>query len=190
MEPTIDRDAAWTEPPPGFHECVARLVEKHGTRLRRVARREGLGDEDALDCVQDAVHTFLVLPRARQLLESSDDPIKLLTVLVRNHARNRRRKHEVARPHDTGDEALAALSADAIPVDRLIAEAEDRELMCGCVEHLGTLQRAVVSLRMLHEVDGKDVGAMLGLPPSHVAVLLHRAKRTLKSCMESAGYRP
>jgi len=62
--------------------------------------------------------------------------------------------------------------------------------MIGCLDHLGKMQRAVVSLRMLDEVGGEDVAAMLELPPSHVAALLHRAKQNLRSCMLSAGYRP
>jgi hypothetical protein len=43
---------------------------------------------------------------------------------------------------------------------------------------------------MLDEVAGEDVAAMLGLPPSQVAVLLHRAKQNLRSSMLSAGYQP
>jgi RNA polymerase sigma-70 factor, ECF subfamily len=175
---------------PGFLEWVTRLSHVHRERLYRLARREGLRGEDALDCVQDAFHTFLVLPQARQLVESDEDSIKLLSVLVRNHARNRRRRHAIARPHDSGDESIALLADQAPPADELIAQAEDFALMIGCVDHLGKLQRAVVSLRMLDEVAGEDVGAMLGLPPSHVAVLLHRAKQNLRSCMLSAGYRP
>jgi RNA polymerase sigma-70 factor (ECF subfamily) len=175
---------------PGFLEWVTRLVHTHRGRLYRLARREGLREEDSLDCVQDALQTFLVLPQARQLVESDDDSIKLLSVLVRNHARNRRRRHEVARPHDSGEETVALLEAEALPVDELIAQAQEFALMIGCLDHLGKLQRAVVSLRMLDEVAGEDVAAMLGLPPSHVAVLLHRAKQNLRSCMVSAGYRP
>jgi RNA polymerase sigma factor (sigma-70 family) len=175
---------------PGFLEWATRLVHTHRGRLFRLARREGLREEDALDCVQDAFHTFLLLPQARQLVESDEDSIKLLSVLARNHARNRRRRHEIARPHDSSDEALALLSAEARPVDELIAQAEDFALMVGCLDHLGKLQRAVVSLRMLDEVPGEDVAMMLGLPPSHVAVLLHRAKQSVRSCMLSAGYRP
>jgi RNA polymerase sigma factor (sigma-70 family) len=175
---------------PGFLEWVTRLVHTHRGRLYRLARREGMREEDSLDCVQDAFHTFLSLPQARQLVESDDDSIKLLSVLVRNHARNRRRKHEIARPHDSGDEILALLAGDAVPVEDLIAQAQEFALMVGCLDHLGKLQRAVVSLRMLDEVAGKDVAATLGLPPSHVAVLLHRAKQNLRSCMLSAGYRP
>ena len=62
--------------------------------------------------------------------------------------------------------------------------------MIGCLDHFGKLQRAVVFLRMLDEVAGEEVAAMLELSPSHVAVLLHRAKQNLRSCMLSAGYRP
>ena len=178
-----------TDARPGFLEWVTRLVHAHRGRLYRLARREGLRDEDALDCVQDALHTFLLLPQARQLVESNDDSIKLLSVLVRNHARNRRRRHEIARAHDSGEQTLTLLTAEAVPVDELIAQAQEFALMIGCIDHLGKLQRAVVSLRMLDEVAGEDVAAMLGLPASHVAVLLHRAKQHLRSCMLSAGYR-
>src|SRR5262245_18142105 len=175
---------------PGFLEWATGLVHTHRGRLYRLARREGLREEDALDCVQDAFHTFLLLPQARQLVESNDDSSRLLSVLARNHARNRRRRHENARPHDSADETLGLLSAESPPVDELIAQAEDFALMIGCLDHLGKLQRAVVSLRMLDEVAGEDVALMLGLPPSHVAVLLHRAKQNVRSCMLSAGYRP
>jgi RNA polymerase sigma-70 factor (ECF subfamily) len=175
---------------PGFLEWVTRLVHTHRGRLYRLARREGLREEDSLDCTQDAFQTFLLLPQARQLVESDDDSIKLLSVLVRNHARNRRRKHEIARPHDSDEAGLARLTAEALPVDALIGQAEDFALMVGCLDHLGKLQRAVMSLRMLDEIPGEDVATMLGLPPSHVAVLLHRAKQNVRSCMLSAGYRP
>jgi RNA polymerase sigma factor (sigma-70 family) len=187
---TEDGGTAASGARPGFLEWVTRLVHTHRGRLYRLARREGLREEDSLDCVQDAFHTFLLLPQARQLVESDDDSIKLLSVLVRNHARNRRRRHEIARPHDSGDETLAVLTAEALPVDELIAQAQGFALMIGCLDHLGKLQRAVASLRMLDEVGGEDVAAMLELPPSHVAVVLHRAKQNLRNCMLSAGYRP
>ncbi len=175
---------------PGFLDWVTQLVHTHRARLFRVARREGLREEDAFDAVQDAFHTLLLLPQARQLVGAHVDSLKLLSVLVRNHARNRRRKHSTSQPHDSGEETLALLPADTQPVDELIAQAEDFALMIGCLDTLGKVQRSVVSLRMLDEVPGEDVAEMLGLSPSHVAVLLHRAKQNLKSCMLSAGYKP
>lgn len=174
----------------GFLNWVTTLVHDHRGRLFRLARREGLRAEDSLDCTQEAFHTFLLLPQARRLVESKDDSLKLLSVLVRNHARNRRRKHEVARPHDSDDHVLSSMHEDAEPVDALIERAQEYALMMGCMDHLSKIQRSVVSLRMLDEVPGEDVAAMLGLPKSHVAVLLHRAKDNLRSCMLSAGYRP
>jgi len=176
--------------PPGFLEWVTRLVHTHRGRLYRLARKEGLRDDDALDCVQDAFHTFLLLPQARQLVESNVDSLRLLSVLVRNHARNRRRRHDLARPHDSGDEALAGFPDEDLPADELISRAQDFAMMIGCLETLGKLQKSVVSLRMLDEVAGEDVAAMLGVSATHVAVLLHRAKQNLRSCMLSAGYRP
>jgi len=190
-DPVAEAKVARAESAPvGFLEWVSRLVHVHRGRLYGLARREGLREQDALDCVQDAFHTFLLLPQARQLVESDGDSARLLSVLVRNHARNRRRRHDVARPHDSSDETLALLAADAQPVEDLIAEAQDFALMVGCLDHLGKLQRAVVSLRMLDEYAGEDVAAMLDLRPGHVAVLLHRAKQNLRSCMLSAGYQP
>jgi hypothetical protein len=135
----------------------------------------GCEKENSLDCVQDAFHTFLLLPQARQLVESNDDSIKLLSVLVRNHARNRRRRHEIARPHDSGDGTLALLTAAALPVDELIAQAQDFALMIGCLDHLAKLQRAVVSLRMLDEVAGEDVAAMLGCAAYRAPPMLCRS---------------
>src|SRR5262245_8121903 len=168
--------SAATEERGGFLEWVTRLVHTHRGRLCQLAKREGLLDEDSLDCVQDAFHTFLLLPQARRLVESSDDSIKLLSVLVRNHARNPRRQHASARTHVSADETLAVIDSDATPVDEVIDQAQSFALMVGCIEHLGKLQRAVVSLRLLDEARGEDVAAMLGVSRSHVAVLLHRAK--------------
>jgi RNA polymerase sigma-70 factor (ECF subfamily) len=51
------------------------------------------------------------------------------------------------------------------------------------VGRLGEVQRAVVTLRMLDDLPGDDVARTLGLKPGHVAVLLHRAKASLRDCM-------
>jgi RNA polymerase sigma-70 factor (ECF subfamily) len=110
---------------------MSQLVHAQRGRLYRLARREGLRDQDAFDCVQDAFHTFLLLPQARRLVGSNDDSMKLLSAMVRNHARNRRRKHAISRPHDSSDETLALVAADTQPVEELIARAEDFSLMLG-----------------------------------------------------------
>jgi RNA polymerase sigma-70 factor (ECF subfamily) len=171
-----DDRAAWSA-------WVGGLVHAHRAHLGRVARREGLGPEDAFDAVQEAFEGFLRLPQARALCDAPDDARKLLTVLTRNVARNRRRLHADARPHLRDDRVLAALPADGATALELVAAAEEEVRLRGCVQTLGDLQRVVVTLRMLDEVPGEDVARALGISAGHVAVILHRAKGNLLACM-------
>ena len=166
-----------------FLGWVGELVHRHRQELASVARAEGLSAEDAFDAVQDAFQTFITLPAAHPLVDAGEESRRLLITLTRNVARNRRRLHARAKPH-SGDPALiAALPATAAGADELIAAAENRIRLHRCVQTLADVQRAVVTLRMLDEVPGEDVAQALGIPPGHVAVLLHRAKLNLLSCM-------
>jgi len=166
-----------------FLSWVGQLVHDHRGRLIAVARGEGLGPEDAFDAVQEAFRTFLTLPAARSLVAVHDDARNLLCAVTRNLARNQRRQATHARPHDADPDRLAALPTGAPSVEDLLATAEDSVRLRGCVADLGEMQRAVVTLRMLDEIDGEDVAATLGITPGHVAVLLHRAKANLLACM-------
>ncbi len=170
----------------GFLSWVTRLVREHRQQLVSVARREGLLAEDALDSVQEALLTFLGLPHARALANELDDSRKLLAVLVRNQARNRRRRHDRARPHVSDAEVLGALSAEQEPVDALISAAEEHLAALGCVERLAEVQRRVVTLRLLEDHENERVADLLGMTPGHVAVTLHRAKQALRDCMALA----
>jgi RNA polymerase sigma-70 factor (ECF subfamily) len=167
-----------------FFGWITRMVHAHRNRLIAVARHEGLTADEALDCVQEAFQSFLVLPQARLLVEEPDESLKLLTVLARNVARNQRRRHHRARPHD--DEATASLTDPADEPDTIVARAEFYVTAVGCMTTLGELQKAVVELRLIDDVPGEDVAAMLGLSPANVAVLLHRAKAKLRACIIDA----
>ena len=166
-----------------FLGWVSRLVHRHRRELAGVARAEGLDAEEAFDAVQDAFQTFLTLPAAHPLVDAGEDSRRLLITLTRNVARNRRRLHAHARPHLGDPELLAALPAAAAGADELVAAAEDRVRLHRCVQSLADVQRAVVTLRMLDDVAGEDVATALGISPGHVAVLLHRAKANLLTCM-------
>ena len=165
-----------------FLGWVTRLVHDHRARLVRIARKQGLDGEDALDCAQEAFQSFLVIPQARQLVDAPEDSIKLLSVLAKNLARNRRRRHDRSRPH--GDDDLAALSADEPSADDVVARAEAYAGVVGCVATLTQIQRAVVGLRLVDDVAGEDVARLLGTTPGNVAVLLHRAKQQLRACVD------
>jgi len=161
-------------------ETLSRAVRAQRSALAAVARREGLGEEDAIDCVHDAFCTFLRLA-IRGDLPAEADRAAYLAGIVRNAARNKRRRHHVARAHDALDER--ALASDDDAADEKLARAEEHVRLRACVEQLCDTQRAVVTLRMLEERDGEDVAAALGITRGHVDVLLHRARSSLLACM-------
>jgi RNA polymerase sigma-70 factor (ECF subfamily) len=169
--------------PDSFHGWVTVLVHRHRARLARVVRREGLRADDALDCVQEAFLSFLTLPQARLLVGLTDDSARLLVILARNIARNRRRRHDYSRPHIVDDATLEGLVSDTASADEVIAAAEQHALVLGCMTTLNEMQRAVVYLRLIDDIPGEDVACQLGTNPNHVAVLLHRAKQNLRNCV-------
>jgi RNA polymerase sigma-70 factor, ECF subfamily len=57
----------------------------HRGRLARIAQREGVRADDALDCVQDAFLSFFKLPQARLLVGLPEDSAKLLVVFDAQH---------------------------------------------------------------------------------------------------------
>ena len=159
----------------------------HRAQLVRVVRREGLRAEDALDCVQETFLSFLNLPQARLLVERPDNSARMLIVLARNIARNRRRRHDYARPHIVDDEVLHGLPSDVASADEIVSAAEEHAMVLGCMTTLNEVQRSVVRLRIVDEVPGENVARQLGTTASHVAVLLFRAKQQLRHCVEGAS---
>lgn len=172
----LERDA--------FAGLVTTLAQAHLPALAAIARREGLAPVDALDAVQDAFHVFLHLPKARSLLDEPDEARVLLGVLVRNAARNLRRRHHRALPHDELD--TEAPADELPPVESMLEQAERQAQLAGCLRQLDDVKRQIVMLRMLEELSGAEVARTLDLAPGHVAVLLHRAKKDLRRCMEDA----
>jgi len=157
---------------------LSQLARERRSSLAALARAEGVSAEDAVDCVQEGLCTFL--QRRGQIPHNVDEWAAWLAAMVRNAARNRRRRHFVSRPHD---DSVGAQLAEEPPVDDLIVRAEEHVRLRACVDELCEIQKAVVTLRMLEEQPGEDVARVLGISAGHVAVLLHRAKQALRACM-------
>ena len=163
---------------------AATLARDHAGRLAAIARREGAGPADALDLVQDAFLTLLARPDAAALRARPADAARVLAAIVRNAARNLRRRHHRARPHVALDDAplpdASPTAADALDHATALAQ------LSGCLARLGDAHRHVITLRVLEELSGEDAARALGVTPNHVAVLLHRARAQLARCMRDA----
>jgi RNA polymerase sigma-70 factor (ECF subfamily) len=177
------------EAPARFTLWVSGLAAAHTVALAAIARYEGLSSTDAVDAVQQALQSFLLLPQARSLVEQQTESRTLLEVLVRNAARNTRRRHYRARPHVSLEEA-PALRDEGPSAEELIARAEEHVQLLGCVAFLGELQQKVVTLRVVEQLSTVAVADELGLTPRNVAVLLFRAKEELKRCLERYSATP
>jgi len=151
---------------------LSEIVRAERRALVGVARSEGLDAEEAIECVQDALATFLSRPEP-------ENPIASLKTIIKNAARNFRRKRRLVA--DPGD-----LPAEGPDAEALLAHAEDVVRLRECVAELCSVQRAVVMLRLLEERSGEDVAEILGISRGHVDVLVHRAKASLRVCMRHA----
>jgi RNA polymerase sigma-70 factor (ECF subfamily) len=165
-------------------DWIAGLARDHAGRLAAIARREGLTASDALDAVQDAFHTLLGRADTAALRDRPDDAARLLAAIVRNAARNLRRRHHRARPH-VGLDAEPLLDPEP-GADHALEHAAATVQLVGCMAELGDVHRRIVTLRVLEELSGEEAARALGLTPNHVAVLLHRARKQLERCMQAA----
>jgi RNA polymerase sigma-70 factor (ECF subfamily) len=166
-------------------DWVSILARDHAGRLAALARREGVSATDALDVVQDAFHTLISRPDSQALRDKPDDAARVLATIVRNAARNLRRRHHHAKPHvDVEGEALTA--REPTP-DEAFEQATTQAQLVGCMAKLGDAHRHVVTLRVLEELSGEEAARALGVTTGHVAVLLHRARKQLEQCMTASA---
>ncbi len=181
-EPTpLSSPLSSARPPLDALDRLSRLVEQERQRLAAVARQEGLSPEEAVDCVQDALSTLLDLIQTGQV-EGDGEHGPVLVTILRNRARNQRRRHHRSKPHVAMD--CDELYGDQRPLpDELLARAEETVRLRSCVAQLCEIQRAVITLRLLEERPGEDVAELLGVSKNHVAVLLYRAKSALRDCL-------
>ncbi|HEY5944558.1 MAG TPA: sigma-70 family RNA polymerase sigma factor [Kofleriaceae bacterium] len=165
-------------------DWVSILARDHAGRLAALARREGVTATDALDVVQDAFHTLISRPDSQALRDKPDDAARVLSTIVRNAARNLRRRHHNAKAHvDVTDHPLVA---EQPAPDEAIVQAETQAQLVGCMAKLGDAHRHVITLRVLEELSGEEAAQALGVSAGHVAVLLHRARKQLEQCMQTA----
>jgi RNA polymerase sigma factor (sigma-70 family) len=166
-----------------FVGWISSLARTHARSLAAVAVREGLTRVEAVDAMQEAFSTLLALPQARELSVDEEGAARLMAVLVRNAARNMRRRAHRSRAHEPL-EGAKEVPADVPSVDALLSAAEEHVALLGCVSQLAEIQRLVVTMRVLEELSPGEVARTLGLTAGHIAVLLHRAKHALVDCME------
>lgn len=181
LDPSADHDAI----------LVARIVEDRDRRAAeselyaRFARRVYLfgvarlrSAPAAEDLVQDVLTTVIERARAGAVRE----PDKLASfvlgtcrMLVQNRVRDAARRTRILAMYDDPREASTGAPEPA--------DGPALELLAECMHALADRDRSVLLLTFYAELDGPAIARELGVEPSHVRVLRHRALARLQGCV-------
>ena len=168
----------------GELEWLGDFVHTHRATLLGAARDEGLTGEDAVDAVQDAVVTVIGKRAWHAVGQRPDEALRLLVTVVRNQARNARRRRRPVEPV----EAAKDVSTEAMALEASLDSARRHAALTGCLTTLGGTRRAVVTARLLEQTP-TEIAQTLGLSPNHVAVMFHRARADLRDCLLRSHFR-
>lgn len=162
------------------------IVTELGPKLLGYARAKGVPDAD--DVMQDV---FLVASRSIHSFEGSWDNFRswLFTIAHRRIADTYRRAGRAPALVPL-DATVGAIAGDSnTPEGIMIAHEQLRETL-QALETLSPLEREVVLLRIVGELDSDEVGQIVGKPAGTIRVIQSRAVQKIKRAVQetvSAG---
>jgi RNA polymerase sigma-70 factor (ECF subfamily) len=176
-----------------------RWLDAHGDVLFRYALTRLRRREDAEDAVQD---TLLAALQARQDFRGDSAEQTWLVGILRHKIVDRIRlaaRNEGAANvsdaamddwcSDTGTWLHAPRSWNGDPA-RLSEDAEFWVQVRRCFAALPERQAQVFALRNLDGLDGEAICKQIGITPTNLWVLLHRARTKLRACLEASWFAP
>ena len=169
-------------------------LDEHGDYLYRYARRRLMSDDLAQDAVQE---TLLAGLEARASFGGRSAVRTWLTGILKHKVSDllRRQGREGAPPQreDGSDDWEALFAADGHWAQELRewptpeSEFEKGRLLAAleeCYKRLKPALARVLSLRVVEDMETEGICAELGMTQSHVWVSLHRARLTLRECLD------
>lgn len=172
----------------GDARAFARLVERHGARLWRVARRVVDDDAAAAEAVQDAL--LRAHRRAADYRGASSVATWLHRIVV-NAAHDQRRRTARGRLHPMDPEALAALDRARAAATGPPPDAALPLVLAEALAELPEQWRETVVEVDLRGWSPRELARATGVPPGTVKSRCWRARRELRrylgECGEPAG---
>ena len=173
-------------------------VDRHGDALFRFAMTR-LGDRDlAEETVQE---TFLAALEARDRFAAASSERTWLIAILKHKVIDRiRRSAREERVTETGadDEAMAALfergywrsRPSAWPRDpaATIESREFRKALMRCLARLPEALGHALRLREADQIETTELCDILGITPTNLGTLLHRARARLRRCLDKTWF--
>ena len=187
---TIDQDRLVAGLRDGDEAMYEVLVREYGRRMLLVARRLMRDEDDARDCVQEA------LLQAFRKIDTFEGRSALNTWLHRivvnaalSKLRSRERKRE-----DSLDELLPKFddlgcriepqSATLRSVESIVEQKENAKLVRRAIDELPETYRTVLLLRDIEHLNTEETATLLEISANAVKIRLHRARAILKKKLE------
>lgn len=175
---------------------VAGWVDEHGDALLAYALSRLADRNTAEDLVQE---TFLAAVEAHDAFRGKSSPRTWLVGILRHkildHFRARRGEAP-AGPADPSDRFDAKGSWSHPPEDwdvdpaELAQRKEFWDIFQRCLERLPGRQDEAFYLRVIDGLTGREVCKILGISPTNLWVMLHRARARLRDCLEALWFAP
>lgn len=158
------------------------IYESHFDFVWRAARRLGLPEAAAEDCVQDV---FVVLHRRLAEYDGAT-PLRrwVLGITVRvaaDHRRRWRRKESACVPHETDSQSDLALASSLPAPSAQLEQAEAMRVLEGLLGELEEAKREVLVLAELEEMTAPEIGELLGLNVNTVYARLRAARKDFEA---------
>jgi RNA polymerase sigma-70 factor (ECF subfamily) len=171
----------------GDRDALGPLVERHYTRLYRIALAYLRQREDALDVVQEAfVKTYQSAARWDGSAEAGPWLTRVTVNLAIDRWRRNRRRGETFAPLADDDHAASLADPHASP-DRAVEGREAGERLAIALGALPERQRAVVVLRHYQDLSLEEIARALDMSLGTVKSSLHRALSRLRERLAPGG---
>ena len=162
------------------------VVQQHGPLVWKTVYRILNHEADAADCFQNTFVSAWELSRAEAVRNWTGLLKRLATVRAIERLRQRRR--EAGRLTELPESSVIPGKETAPGV---AAEREElAEHVRQALVELDSQQAEVFCLACLEEMDYREIAETLGLTVSHVGVLLHRAKASLRERLDTHAPSP
>ena len=178
-----DEDALVRSAQAGDTRAFAELVRLHRRSIYRICYGITRSHEDADDLAQE---TFLRAHQALSRFRTGEPLMPWLARIAINQAYSLHR-HRKRRPETSLEPLVEAGEQWGVlddPADHAIS-AESRRLVAAAFERLGMEHRAVLALRVEHEMSYDDIARTLSIPIGTVMSRLARARAELAKHLES-----
>lgn len=139
--------------------------------------------QEAEDLVQDA---FLQLWTKRDQLSEIENSEAYCITLVKNLYLNHiRRKHV-----DISEQSPERLSVtDEISLEEKVALRDESQEVQRLIGLLPAQQRRIITLHDVEDLSNEEIRQQTGLQPTHIRVLLSRARKTIRQMITTKGRR-